>query len=583
MLLRLVSPVRRAGSSIPQFVQRVPADLLPRAAGTRLEVPLGDGFVPVTISEKSPIRFSLRTHDPREAKARQAAAIAYLEQAFAAIRANAPVSLTHRQATALAGELYRSWTSEPRGERSLSMIHVDGAWVKDSDSMESEELYASIVAHLERVKSSGSEQALEIMLGGIVDRLLKRRGIMEVTAASRELLLDAYWLALKDAMELRQRNALGDYRPDPKAERFPEFELPNATTKTRQKAGGGIKVSLTGLVEDWWRESKAAGLKKSTYDNYRNTMSKLVGFLKHDDALRVAPDDIVGFKDWRLTAISPRTGKPASARTVKDADLAGLKSVFGWAVINRKLPSNPAEGITIKLPKARRLRERGFTAQEAKAILSASRLLQRGNQLPESFAAKRWIPWVLAYTGARVGEIAQLRKEDASQTGDHWSIRITPEAGTVKTNLARIVPLHPHLTELGFIDFVQQSPGGHLFVRPGGRKRRRAASAFTPLTSRGKRVLTPPATIDPADALEGKLKGLKNHLRDFVRTVVPDRNVQPNHAWRHLFITLCRKHGVDGDLARMITGHSAEDVHAEYGDPAGLYEAICKLPRFDVD
>jgi len=64
MLLRLVSPVRRTGSSIPQFVQRIPADVWPRAIGTRLEIPLGDGFVTFTVTEKTPsIRFSLRTRE----------------------------------------------------------------------------------------------------------------------------------------------------------------------------------------------------------------------------------------------------------------------------------------------------------------------------------------------------------------------------------------------------------------------------------------------------------------------------------------------------------------------------------------
>jgi integrase len=27
-------------------------------------------------------------------------------------------------------------------------------------------------------------------------------------------------------------------------------------------------------------------------------------------------------------------------------------------------------------------------------------------------AARRWVPWLMAYSGARCGEITQLRKED---------------------------------------------------------------------------------------------------------------------------------------------------------------------------
>ncbi|MGY4601157.1 site-specific recombinase XerD [Bradyrhizobium sp. GM22.5] len=60
----------------------------------------------------------------------------------------------------------------------------------------------------------------------------------------------------------------------------------------------------------------------STYESYRNTVAKLVGFLKHDQASRVTPQDIVRYKDHRLQS-------GASAKTVKDSDLAGLKTIFG--------------------------------------------------------------------------------------------------------------------------------------------------------------------------------------------------------------------------------------------------------------
>ena len=57
----------------------------------------------------------------------------------------------------------------------------------------------------------------------------------------------------------------------------------------------------------------------------------------------------------------------------------------------------------------------------------------------------RWLPplrpaalsVVLAFTGARVGEMCQLRKEDVRREGNHWVVTITPEAGTVKGNAQR--------------------------------------------------------------------------------------------------------------------------------------------------
>jgi integrase len=56
------------------------------------------------------------------------------------------------------------------------------------------------------------------------------------------------------------------------------------------------------------------------------------------------------------------------------------------------------------------------------------------------------------YTGARAGEITQLRGKDVVKHEGVWAIQITPEAGTVKTGKPRTIPLHEHLIEQGFIE-----------------------------------------------------------------------------------------------------------------------------------
>jgi integrase len=69
-------------------------------------------------------------------------------------------------------------------------------------------------------------------------------------------------------------------------------------------------------------------------------------------------------------------------------------------------------------------------------------------------AARRWVPWLCAYTGARVGELTQLRACDIERRPFGPVMRITPDAGTVKTDEARTVPLHQHLIEMGLLDYV---------------------------------------------------------------------------------------------------------------------------------
>src|SRR5690606_3644923 len=149
----------------------------------------------------------------------------------------------------------------------------------------------------------------EKVLGLLVDRLLLAKGIQHVDESSRAILLSAFWKALKDAFENRKRNVEGDYSPDPRAGRFPEWEFSDRKKISQNTPG----ISLMGLVEEWWSEAKATGRKPSTYESYRNTMAKLVTVLEHDDPNRVAPEDIVRFKDFRIA-----TG--ASPKTVKDSD-----------------------------------------------------------------------------------------------------------------------------------------------------------------------------------------------------------------------------------------------------------------------
>jgi hypothetical protein len=176
--------------------------------------------------------------------------------------------------------------------------------------------------------------------------------------------------ALKQAFGARQRNAEGDYRPDPMAERFPSEEFQRRGLDAAAADEGGSrrsrsssspplspgKVSLMGLVEDWWRETKAGGMSLSTYESYRNTARKFGQFLKHDDAARVSAEDIIRYKDLRIA-------NGINHWTVKAKDIAGLRMVLRWAVSNRRLTANTAEGVKVAGSKKPKMQDRGFSEE----------------------------------------------------------------------------------------------------------------------------------------------------------------------------------------------------------------------------
>lgn len=534
MHFRLVKPVKRKGTINQQFNQRIPADVRNHAVGVTLQIPVGPEIVRKTITPKDhAIRVSLRASTPSEVKMRQAQVAGYLETVWQGLR-DAPLQLSHRQAVALSRDVY-AWGSLAEDDPDLS----------DAESAFTGEIgggvYKNAMARLEaETDPSGRDPAMLT-----ARQILSRRGLLNVAPDSVELLTREVLRSLKDGFAQADRETAGDYSPDPKASRFPTLDLTKPTIPAKPNAA----VSLTGLVEDWWKEAKAAGRAVSTYESYKNTMARFAAFLKHDDALAVKPSDVVAFKDHRLA-------EGVSPKTVGDSDVAGLRAVFKWAVGNKKLALNPAVGIQVVRAKAVKTRGKEFTEAEAKVVLAHS-LNHNGRETPKLKAAKRWVPWVCAYSGARVGEIVQLRKEDIRQEGSLWVMTITPEANTVKDKEVREVVLHDHLITQGFLTFVASAPPGYLFLTP--RKR------------------------------DGQVRGVwrsgKNRLREFVREVVKDERVQPNHAWRHTFKTIGREAGIADSVLDAICGHAAKTVGGAYGSVTlkAQRDAMEKFPKFKTD
>ena len=385
---------------------------------------------------------------------------------------------------------------------------------------------------------------MEERFGQMADGLLASQGII-TDDESRRVLIREIERALTQAAKKLELNAEGDYRPDPDANRFPPWR----GDAQAASSNGGAKT-IKEVFEGWKLEAKAAELTQKTIKEYQSVITRFIDLLGHDDAQLVSPADVVRWKDKRLA-----DGR--AAKTVKDVDLSALKSVFGWAERNHILPSNPAKGITLKVGKRSQQRPKGFTDEEAAAVLSAAiGYLPSSKEHPRTSAAKRWAPWLCAYTGARIGEVAQLRRQDVRRDGAHWIMTITPEAGPVKNKERREVPLHPHLVELGFPAFVLGQPPGYLFVSVG----------------RGSDVL-------------GPLQAVKNRVSEFVRTIVPDKRVAPNHGWRHRFKTVGFDVGIPERVLDAICGHSAKTVGQRYGDVTlrARTDAVGRLPRYEVN
>lgn len=315
------------------------------------------------------------------------------------------------------------------------------------------------------------------------------------------------------------------------------------------------KISIKGLFKAYIAELKLSGKGSGAEKRWKPCFDELIDFLGHDDANRVSQRDFVRYKERLLKIKEPKT--------VRDCDFGGIKAVFAWAQGNLKIDQNPARDIRVKVRRKPKLREKGFTDDEALAILKAARNYvpppssnPATRERPPMTAAKRWVPWLAAHTGARVAELTQLRKEDIqTRDGIHF-LRLSPEAGSIKTSEYRDVPIHPQLVELGFLEFVKAAPEGPLFFSP---KKTYAAT-------------------HPSKTVAGRISQWVRSLK-----VIPE-NVDPNHGWRHRFKTVGHEAGVDSRVLDAIQGHAPRTAGDGYGDITlkARKIAIEKMPSFVI-
>jgi len=311
----------------------------------------------------------------------------------------------------------------------------------------------------------------------------------------------------------------------------------------------GPTVSIRDIFKGYREELQIIGKGRGAESWWSPVIENLIRFVGRDIADGLKRQDALRWKDELLRTFAPKT--------VRDFYLATARAAFGWAVDNLRVAENPFAGVKVRLAKRTSSREKGFLEREAEAILKASRNYAGSPREHASMiAAKRWTPILAAYSGARIGELVQLRAEDVRKDGAIDFIRIAPEAGTVKSGVYRDVPLHGHIVESGFLDFVRSVGTGPLFYKP---------------SSRASKSL-------PGSVVAGRLAKWIRSLK------VADQAVQPNHGWRHRMKTVGRELGLDPRVLDAIQGHAARTSGEDYGDVTLKTKqvAIQKLPRYEI-
>ena len=299
-----------------------------------------------------------------------------------------------------------------------------------------------------------TDEAREVLTWSNVNLRLR-----EGSPSWRKVVRELQAAHIRAAEDIRKRNA-GDIVDTPE---LPQVEGPSPETP---KAAG---ITLLGLFELWERDHLADGKSTRTVADFRQKIEDFIAYLGHAEATEVSPKNVADYIEYL------RHEKGLSAKTIKAKYLAAIRTIYRTGMAKIKIDEDPSEPVKIRVPKAIRERPKGFTDEEAEQILTCALRdpSTLGDMAEHNKLACRWVPWICAYTGARAGEITQLRREDFIEEYGIHCLRITPEAGSVKTGQFRMVPVHPHLIDMGLLDFVRSRPSGPLFYVPTERKRSR--------------------------------------------------------------------------------------------------------------
>jgi integrase len=194
----------------------------------------------------------------------------------------------------------------------------------------------------------------------------------------------------------------------------------------------------------------------------------------------------------------------------------------------------------------------GFTTEDARSILLASRA-----QTKLKDAHKRWCPWLAAFNGARIDEIAGAMVTDVTTIDNVPCLQIRADSRrrNIKNDeTERTIPIHSAVITEGFLEYVAMLP--------------KDAPLF------------PQVKPDRFGSRGGNAtKSIGRWIRKELKITNP--RYSPNHSWRHRMESEHRAWGIREDITNAILGHHDGEASASYGEfylKETLYPVIERMP-----
>ncbi len=330
------------------------------------------------------------------------------------------------------------------------------------------------------------------------------------------------------------------------AEMYITDELPayTAITATQKKKN----LTFAGLFEHYKAhidrtEDRAA----SRIRDYTPSANRFIRFIGDKSIRDISKSDLSEFRSLLEQAPANRSkavnamslenqakaqGKKLSASTVRNIFMH-LSAMFRVALEDDLLDEHPFDSFKMRKKVQVINEDIPFTDDEIRTMFRLP-LFHGEPSLYGEMAY--WIPIILYYTGARVEEIGQLRSTDIVDAFSVpcFKIQMGEEQSVKNAGSVRYVPIHSHILELGFMDFVK-ARDGQLFA-------------------------------EKSDVNDKYAYNYGRWWGRLIRKHGVRKEVKPSHSFRHYFITQCRALDVREDTQNNILGHVPGSVPRRYGN-----------------
>lgn len=514
----------------------------------------GEGrFVTSKGAPKTEEAFSLRTRDPAAAKRAVVEASLRFDQECDQLRrtlaveggsvltagqtgqaaAGSVVSLSWRQCVALAGRWLarevETYEAHPDNQ-GHNELGLDWLW-----------------------EDAGDHRSQAEAVAPYLDQLLRDEGF-QVDGSTRRLLVSAMFEARRVHLLSAVRADQGDFSPAPEMARYPAWVAPQApaphgaaTPPVAPQARPPVTVD--DIVKGWKADTQGTAQMADVMS------STLQAFADH--VVKAEPAGRTLAEATKADAVAWKASLQAAGRAPSTVFtyMSRASTMLKWAASNGLVPLNPLQGVTKPTQKRGKGKQvRPFYDDEAVLILADARNRQ---------GAARWLPWVQAFSGARISEVAQASAADVWEVDGIPCLVVTDvgedgelvEGKSVKSEAGlRTIPLHPQVIAEGFLEYARSVPqDGALFpeLRP---------------DKYGRRGTTASGMI--ADIVRG--------------LGITDKKVATSHSWRHRVSDQLRNALVPADIKDAILGH---ETPRNAGDGYGLgfsvtvlADAVAKIP-----